>query len=237
MSKRDPIFWWAAGIFLLGLVLFAVTQNQFWVALGIVSYLLRPTLASLGVARKHVDERQMTIYYRSGNIGFAVTLVMCVFYFAKLEMENNHDFELFATTIVVGLVAKALFNVILAKNYREGASKILIGAGLLIALFSASDVGSVTGILLSIIPGLTMAGAGLLAKKFPIAMGIVALAAAGYMLVLIFTVGLENTNNLWGQMLVALIVGGPPAVAGVCLLVGDKGEQDSQLEGTHVSKQ
>ena len=237
MSKKDPIFWWATGIFVLGLVLFAVTQNQFWVALGIVAYLLRPTLASFGVARKHVEERQMSIYYRSGNIGFAVTMVMCVIYFAKLELENNHDFELFATVIVVGLAAKALFNVILAKNYREGASKILVGAGLLLALFSAADVGSLTGILLSIIPGLVVAGAGLLAKKYPVPAGIIALAAAAYMLMLIFTVGLENTGNLWSQMLVALVVGGPLVVAGVCLLSRGKREEDAQSEGTHVSRQ
>ena len=51
MLKKDPIFWWATGIFVLALALFAVTQNQFWLALMIGSYLLRPTLASLGVAK------------------------------------------------------------------------------------------------------------------------------------------------------------------------------------------
>ena len=69
MLKKDPVFWWATGIFVLALGLFAATQNQFWLALMIGSYLLRPTLASLGVARSNVDERQMSIHYRSGNIG------------------------------------------------------------------------------------------------------------------------------------------------------------------------
>lgn len=74
MIKRDPIFWWASAIFVLGLILFAVTQDQVWLALGIVSYLLRPTLASLVVAGEYVDERQMSLHYRSGNLAFAVMI-------------------------------------------------------------------------------------------------------------------------------------------------------------------
>ena len=137
MLKKDPIFWWATGIFVLSLGLFAVTQSQFWLALGIGSYLLRPTLASLGIARRYVDERQLSIHYRSGNIGFAVTIIMCVIFAVKLGAEDNPDFELFVMTIIIGLVAKALFNVLLVRDLRKAASTILIGAGLLIALFSS----------------------------------------------------------------------------------------------------
>jgi hypothetical protein len=161
MLKKDPIFWWATGIFVLALMLFAVTQNQFWLALMIGSYLLRPTLASLGVAKRYVDERQLSIHYRSGNIGFAVTIIVCVICAIKLGADDNHDFELFAMTIIIGLAAKALFNVILAKNFREAASKIIISAGLLIALFASLDAGSFVGILMQIAPGLAIAGVGL----------------------------------------------------------------------------
>ena len=58
MLKKDWIFWCATGIFVLAVVLFAATQEQLWLALMIASYLLRPTLAWLGVARRSVDERQ-----------------------------------------------------------------------------------------------------------------------------------------------------------------------------------
>lgn len=222
MFKKDPIFWAASIIFVLALALFAITQNQFWLALMIVSYMLRPTLASLGLAKRYVDERQQNLYYRSGNIGFAVTLIMCVIFLAKLELENNHAFELFAITIVVGMAAKALFNVILAKNLREGASKIIIGAGLMIALFSVLDAGSFVGVLMSALPGLIIAGIGLLSKKYPRVVGILVIIAACLMLFVIMTIGLRNSGSLWTQLLVALIIGAPLLTAGICLLSGDK---------------
>lgn len=229
MLKRDPIFWWAAGIFVLAFVLFAVTKNQFWLALGIGSYLLRPTLASLGVARRNVDERQMSIHYRSGNVGFAVILIVCVIFAVKLGAEDNHDFELFVTAIITGLAAKALFNVVLAKNLREGAAKILIGAGLLIALFSAMDVGSFAGILMSVSPGLAIAGIGLLAKRYPRPVGVLAIVAAILLIMLVMTVGLRNSGSLWGQIAVALVVGAPLVTAGVCLLIKEKNASDSEV--------
>lgn len=222
MIKKDPIFWWASGIFMLALVLFAITHNQFWLALMIISYLLRPTLASLGVAKRYVDERQMNLYYRSGNIAFAVTLIMCVIFLAQLELENNHDFELFAAAIIVGLATKALFNVILAKNLREGASKIIIGVGLMIALFSALDAGSIVNMLKAISPGLAIAGIGLLSKKYPRPVGILAFVSACLMIWFIMTIGLSNSGSLWTQIMVAILIGAPLITAGVCLLWGDK---------------
>jgi len=226
MLKKDPIFWCATGIFLLGLALFAITKNQYWVALGIGSYLLRPTLASLGIARKSVDEHQMTIHYRSGNIGFAVLLVTCVLCMAKLEREGNHAWELFSTAIVLGLAAKALFNVILVKNYREAASKIIISAGLLIALFASMDGRLILGALMQSLPGLAIAGVGLLSRKYPRPMGIVVLVLSAMLLVLIMTVGLQNSNDLWGQIAVAAVIGVPLILAGICLVVDENVETE-----------
>lgn len=228
MLKRDSVFWWASGLFVLALALFAITHNQFCLALMIGSYLLRPTLASLGVARKHVDERQQNLYYRSGNIAFAVTLIMCVVFLAKLEMENNHDFELFAMVIIVGLAAKALSNVILAKNLHEGAAKILIGVGLMVALFSTLDAGSFINILIAALPGLVIAGIGLLSKRYPRPVGILALVAAFLMILFIMTIGLRNSGSLWTQILVATIIGAPLITAGVCLLWGDRKAVDAE---------
>jgi len=139
MFKKDPIFWWASGIFILALLLVAITQNQLWLALMIGSYLLRPTLASLGVARRYVDERQLSIHYRSSNIGFVVMIITCIILAAKLSAEGNPDWEFFNLIIIIGLVSKALFNVILSRNLREAATKIIIVAGLLIALFIAME--------------------------------------------------------------------------------------------------
>lgn len=220
MLKQDPIFWWATGIFVLALALFAITQNQFWLALMIGSYLLRPTLASLGVAKHYVDERQLSIHYRSGNVAFAVTLIVCVIFAVKLGAENNHDFELFAAAIIIGLAAKALFNVILVKNFREAASKIIIAAGLLIGLFSAFDAGSFIGIVMSVLPGLAIAGVGLLSRKYPKPTGIVVFVLTALIMIVILR------RITWGQIVTAVVIGMPLIVAGVCLLIGNKNDAE-----------
>jgi hypothetical protein len=212
MLKRDPIFWLASAVFVLALLLFAITKEQLWLFLMIISYMLRPTLASLGVAKRYVDERQMSIYYRSGNIGFAVMIICCVIFAIKLSSENNHDFELFIAAIVIGLVAKALFNVILIKDFRENASKIIVGVGLLVALFASLDAGTFTGTIISILPGLVIAGIGLLAGKYPRVIGIViiVLAVAAMIFLLTFMEG-------WGQVITAAVIGIPLLFAGIGL--------------------
>ena len=229
MLKKDPVFWWATGIFVLSLGLFAATQNQFWLALMIGSYLLRPTLASLGVAKRHVDERQLSIHYRSGNIGFAVTIIMCVIFAVKLGSEDNHDFELFAMTIVIGLATKALFNVLLVKDLREAASKILIGVGLLIALFSSFesfDNWSIDRFLKYVAPGLAIAGMGLLSKKYPRPAGIVVLVGAAILLLLILSKGFT-----WGQIGTAAIVCVPMIIGGVFLMRVQNVDVDTESKG------
>jgi len=228
MIRRDPIFWWASAITVLALALFGITQSQFWLALMIGSYLLRPTLASLGVGRKLIDERQMTIHYRSGNIGFAVMIIVCVIFAVKLGSEDNPDFEFFVMTIIVGLAAKALFNVILIKNFREASAKILIGVGLLIALFSSFesfDDWSLTRFLKYVAPGLAIAGIGLLSKKYPRPAGIVVLVGAALLLWVILSKGFT-----WGQIGTAAIVCVPLLFAGLSLLSADKTHDDAEPE-------
>jgi hypothetical protein len=223
MLKKDPIFWLASAIFILALLIFAITKEQMWLFLMIISYMLRPTLASLGVAKRHVDERQMSIYYRSGNIGFAVMIIVCVIFAIKLSAEDNHDFEMFIAAIIIGLAAKALFNVILIKNFRESASKIIIGVGLLVALFSVMDVGSPIGMLVSALPGLAVAGIGLMAKKYPRVIGIViiVLAIASMIFLLTFKKG-------WGQIVTAAVIGIPLLIAGAGLF---KAGQNDAITG------
>lgn len=222
MLKRDPIFWAASAIFVLALVLFAVMRNQMWLTLMIGSYLLRPTLASLGLAKRYVDERQLSIHYRSGNIGFAVTIIVCIIFAIKLSSEDNHDFELFAMTIMIGLAAKALFNVILAKNYREAASKIIIGVGLLVGLFASFDAGSVAAFLASVGVGVAIAALGLVSRKYPKPVGAVLFALAALAMVIILR------RITWGQIGVAVLIGVPLVVAGVCLFVGDKTDKETK---------
>src|SRR3989339_1205800 len=109
MLKKDGIFWAATGIFVLAIVIFAITGEQLWLALMIASYLLRPTLASFGVVRRYVDERQMSIHYRSGNIAFAAMMITSVCLAVIQSSKDDPSWELFNILIIVGLATKALF--------------------------------------------------------------------------------------------------------------------------------
>ena len=226
MIKRDPIFWWATGIFVLALGLFAATQSQSWLTLMIGSYLLRPTLASLGIGRKKIDERQMTIHYRSGNIAFAAMMVACVFLAVKLYAENDHAFELFAIAIIIGLATKALFNVILVKNFQKAASQIIVSVGILIALFGFLE-GSppLQDKLIDALPGSAIAVVGLLSGKYPRPIGIVIFAITAFLLTMIFSRGLN-----WVSIGTALIVGVPLTLAGICLFRRNTDEVDTEPE-------
>lgn len=225
MLKRDPIFWWASGIFVLALLLMAVTQNQFWLVLMIGSYLLRPTLASLGFARRYVDERQMSIHYRSGNIAFAVMIITCIILAIKLNADGNPEWEMFNVAIIVGLATKALFNVLLVMNLREAATKVIIAAGLLLTLFvsiGSVDEGFSLGTFMRVGSMLAIVGVGLLSKKFPrIAGGIMFVITA----VLVYAI-LKTKGLTIAQVATALIVGGPLATAAAFLFTRDKSKDE-----------
>lgn len=222
MRKKDPIFWWATGIFVLALLLMAVTQNQFWLVLMIGSYLLRPTLASLGIAKRLVDERQMSIHYRSSNIAFVVMIITCIILAIKLNTDGNPEWEMFNVAIIVGLATKALFNVLLVTNYRQAATKVIIATGLLLILFvsmGSVDEGFSLGTFLRVGSMLAIVGVGLLSKKFPrIAGGIMFVITA----VLVFVI-LKKGLTI-AQVATALIVGVPLATAAAFLFTRDKSE-------------
>ncbi len=204
MLKRDPIFWWASGIFILALVLFAITQVDTFLALIVLAYLLRPTLASLGLAKRYVDERQLSLSYRSGNIAFFVMMAACIFFAAKLRVEGDHTGEMFYMVIVIGVVAKALFNVLLGRNFREVAPKIIISVGLLVALFSG--MGSIRhgifsiNFLRNLVPGLMVVGIGVLSKYYPRPAAVAILLAA--VAFLIFQLSRDSSWATIGTLLI-----------------------------------
>lgn len=221
MRERDPIFWLATGIFLVAIVVFAITRNQLWLFLMIASYLLRPTLASLGVARRYVDERQMSIHYRSGNIAFAVMMVASVVLAVVQSRKGNRSWELFNIVIMLGLASKALFNVLLVKNYREASSRIIMAVGLLVVLFVAMENGATVGGLVESSPALLIVGLGWLARKFPRAVGSIVFAATAFFLVAILSKGFTV-----GQFTTALLICGPLFLAGAGLFTGDRSAAD-----------
>jgi hypothetical protein len=198
----------------MALLIFTITQNQLWLALMIGSYLLRPTLASLGIAKRNVDERQLSIHYRSSNIAFVVMMITCVYFAATLSAEGNPAWETYNMVIVVGLAAKALFNVMLVKSPREAATKIIITVGLLMALFGGmgSVESGVIAVFMNSLLGLVFLTIGLLSKRFPRAIGVVVILATVVLLIIFF-----GDGALWAEIGTALLIGVPLILAGICL--------------------
>ena len=225
MFKKDSIFWAAAGIFALAIVLFVITKEQLWLALMIASYLLRPTLASLGVSRTGVDERQMSIQYRSGNIAFAAMMATAVILAAIQSAKGDPNWDLFNIIIFLGLATKALFNVLLVKNYREGAARIIMAVGLMVTLFASMSHGLSLETFLEATPGLAIAGIGYLSRKFPRTIGTLLFVVTAALLVLILQKGFTI-----GQIATAMLIGVPLAVAGACLFVPDRRESSAERE-------
>ncbi len=228
MFKRDPIFWIATGIFVAGIAIYGFTQNQVWLFLLVGSYLLRPTLASLNIAKSKVDERQMSIQYRSGNIAFAVMIIGCIVMHIYEDSRNDHAWEFFDMIIIIGLAAKALSNVFLIGNYRESATKILLTVGLIVVLFATLEEGLSIGSLMNSLPGIIIIAIGLLSKKFPKSIGVVVLAVTAALAIMIVTL---KGRVLIAQITTALLISVPLAIAGISLIVGDrKAEADNAVE-------
>ncbi|MBK8127836.1 MAG: hypothetical protein IPK53_02505 [bacterium] len=214
MFKIDAVFWSALAIFAIAIAIFAITGEQMWLTLMLASYLLRPTLASLGVAKRLVDERQMTIHYRSGNIAFAVMMVATVVLAAIQSAKGDPEAEMYNIVIILGIATKALFNVLLVKDYRGAAVRIIIGVGAMALLFVVMSHGLSLETLMEGSPWITMIALGLLARKFPRTISGVVFAATTVLLFFILGKGLTV-----GQFATALLICVPLYVAGTCLWI------------------
>jgi len=217
MFKKDFIFWVATCIFILGIVLYGITQNQLWLFILVGSYLLRPTLASLNIAKSHVDERQMSIQYRSGNIAFTVMIIGCIIMAVYQGSKDDHSWELFSAIVIIGLAAKAMSNIILVGNYREAATKIIMTVGSMIVLFVALENGFSLGGLIESLPGLGIIIVGWLSKKYPKTIGGIIFGITIGMFVLIMSRGF-----VIGQIIAAVLICVPLASAGIGLIHGDR---------------
>lgn len=205
IKKKDPVFWWTWGIFTTGLVLFAVTQMDIFFILIVIAFLMKPTLASVGMLKKYTDERELSINFRSGNIAFFVLMIACVFMAAKLRAENDHAYEMIYMIIVLGLVTKALVYILMAKDFRKTAPKIMITAGILIASFSG--MGSIDhgvfsmSFIMNTLPGFIIIGVGILSKFYPRIAAVLIVMMALFISYFIFRRGLG-----WSSVGTAFIV-------------------------------
>ena len=221
MFKKDPIFWWATGIFILALVLTGIFKDQLFIFLMVGSYLLRPTLASLGLARHLVDERQMSINYRSGNIAFVVMIIVSIILAVTQSIKGNPHWDLFNIVVALGLAGKALSNVILTGNYRDGAVKIIMTVGLLLTLFSLVEnlegQFALVPFFLHALPGLVIIVVGWLARIFPKTVAIIL-----FLITIVSMYFVLKTGSKIGQITAALVLALPLIAAGVGLLLGDR---------------
>ncbi|MBK6765139.1 MAG: hypothetical protein IPG71_02170 [bacterium] len=219
MFRIDAIFWTALGILVVAIALFAITGEQMWLALMLLSYLLRPTIASLGFAKRMVDERQMAIHYRSGNIAFAVIMITTVIVAVVQNANGDANAEFYNIIIIVGIATKAFFNVLLVKDYQKASRTIIIAVGLMALLFVVMSHGVSLESLAEGSPWLTVIALGLLAKKYPRVIGSIVFAATTVLLFFILGKGLTL-----GQGATALVICGPLYTAGACLFLPSRDE-------------
>lgn len=227
MFNKDPIFWLSTSVFVSAVVIYGITQNQLWLFLLAGSYLLRPTLASLNIAKSLIDERQMSIQYRSGNIAFAVMIIACIIMAVYQSSKEDQSWEFFSAIIIIGLAAKALSNVFLIGNYRDSATKIIMGVGLMITLFVSLENGFSIVTLIESGPGIAIVAIGWLSKKFPRTIGIIVLIVTAALLFMILQKGF-----VMGQIITAVVVSVPLTISGISLFVGDRIEADCENNGT-----
>ncbi len=216
---KDRIFWIATAIAIVSVAIAMITQEQLWLFLLIASYLLRPTLASLGLAHRYVDERELSIQYRAGNLGFAVMMITCVTMAVSLAAKGDKNWDLFNLPILLGLAGRAVFSVVLRRRLRAAARTMITAVGLFVAFFAAASHGASWGGLIEASPGLIVAALGIASNRFPRTIGAVVIVFA--VAAMIFIVGMRFTA---GQFATAALIGIPLILAGVGLMRPDPPE-------------
>ncbi len=217
MPKRDPIFWTATAIFVLSLSL-AGTFHESALLLLPFSYLLRPMLHALGLARRYADERQLTIQFRSGNIAFTILVAGIIIVAADREFRDEPA-DVYYALLCIGLAAKALANRLLGKDWRPTGITIVLSVAALMTLFGLVEEGLTFAGLMHSIPGLILAAVGATGFKFPRVAGVLTAAAAG---LAIYFFQLYTVRQFPTFLLVAV----PLIIAAVCLYFGDRSSSD-----------
>ncbi|MDE3052947.1 MAG: hypothetical protein KGO03_03165 [Gemmatimonadota bacterium] len=225
LRKRDPIFWAATGLFVAALAL-GLTVDSGFLFLMVAAYLLRPTVHSLGLARKLIDERQLQLQYQASNVGFSALVAGNVVVILYLSARNDHTFEMVTAVLVLGLAARALAGVLMVWDPAVAGSRILVTVGLLLAVFGVIE-GGLDGIVVHVLPGLLVAVMGVLAQRTPRSAGIAALVlGAGVIVWRVVTIANGRAPSNWGQVVGVVLLAAPLLTAAGCLLRGASGDDD-----------
>lgn len=219
LGKRDEIFWAASVIFLAAVALGAIVDNAY-LLLMVASYLLRPTLHSLGFLRRLVDERQLQIQYQASNVGFAAMVAGVIVVILVLMARNDHTWEMLVGVLMVGLTVRALTGLLLVGDSLVAGVRILVAIGSLLALLGVLE-GGVGGAMSHVLPGAALVGVGLAARRWPRPAGVGVLALAALGAFAMFRGALMPSGSARAGTLIALtLLTVPAGVAGLCLLRG-----------------
>lgn len=230
LHKRDPIFWTATAIFVVAVAL-ALTVDDSFMLLAVASYLLRPTLHSLGFFRKLVDERQLHIQFQASNVGFAALVIGNIGVTLYLMGKGDHTWELVNAVMLAGLVVRALSGLLLVGDPAAAGPRIVMAVGCFFMLFGLLE-GAASGAISHGLPGLFVIGLGLGARKAPRAIAAVLFVLAAALVVLVVTTAYRRQNLNWGTGFTALIIGVPLLTAAFCILRGAAERNDDVLPPT-----
>ena len=217
MIKRDRIFYIACGLLAVGIVL-AIMDLYVAILPLVGSYLLRPTLHALGVAKKYADERQIQIFSRSGNVGFLVVMFGAAV-LATLRQSQGQPPDDFHMLIVLGLVTKAIIGLLMTGDLRRAGVIMLISFGTIMGVFAsmygfdeirAGEIPweTIVGVSLIIVSVI----AGMVARKYPRPIAVLLmLIAVGFIYGLSLWEFTEKDNGVW------LFIVLPLALISACL--------------------
>jgi len=219
LGTRDPIFWSASAIFAVALALGMIVDNGFFL-LMIAAYLLRPTLHSLGFFRALIDERQMQIQCRAGNVAFVAMVLGNVALILSLMSQGNHLWESVLAVVLIGLAVRGLAGLLMVGDPALSGRRIIITVGLFFTLFGVVE-GGVSGAMAHIVPGLVVIAVGFAARRAPrpVAVG-VAVLSVGFAGVIAGPALRQRGGPNAGTALVLAVVVVPLVTAAVLLWRG-----------------
>lgn len=229
-TRRDPIFWAATLVFAISLVL-AIAVDDGFLLLAVGAYLLRPTLHSLGFARKLADERQLQIQYRASNVAFVAMVLGNIVVILQLMGKGDHTWEMVNAVLLMALAVRAVAGLLMVGDPAVAGRRIVMVVGAFFCLFGLME-GGLSGAVAHVLPGLVVVALGWAADRAPRAIGglVIALAATGSVFLAVMATR-SPQGFTWGTSMVLLLVGVPLATGGVCLLRGAAAGGDGDATG------
>ena len=215
--KRDPIFWAAAGILAVAVALGSLVDERFFL-LMVASYLLRPTVHSLGFARRLIDERQLQIQYQASNVALAAMVIGNIVVMLILMAHDDHTWEKLGLVLMVALLVRALAGLLMVGDPAVAGPRILVAVGAFLCLFGALD-GGLKGFAAVGTPGLVIIALGVAARKRPSVIAYVSFGIAAIMAAFFAAFYVKGRGHAtWGTIAAALVIISPIVVAAICLL-------------------